>query len=85
MRVVFDQAKDEINRRKHGVSLAAAAELRVLAVVEDRRVDYGERRFNGYGLIEDVGYCLTFTLRARSMRAISLRRARNKEMRRYVF
>lgn len=46
--------------------------------------DYGEERFNAFGTIERVAYCLTFTLRSGTVWAISLRRARNKEYRSYV-
>ena len=45
----------------------------VAAVVEDPR--YEERRFRLYGEIDGVAYCLAATLRGRTVRAISLRRA----------
>ncbi|MGZ8369823.1 MAG: hypothetical protein ACXWVH_02080 [Caulobacteraceae bacterium] len=43
--ILYDPAKDEINRRKHGVSLARAADLEIAIAVEDARRDYGESRF----------------------------------------
>jgi hypothetical protein len=57
--VQFDPAKDRINRRKHGISLAAAAEIDVdkALVIEDRRVDYGEARFLAYAPI--AGRCMS--------------------------
>jgi uncharacterized DUF497 family protein len=82
--VEFDPAKDEANIAKHGVSLAAAARLETHAIMRDVRVNYGEERFNAFGLIDGVTYCLTFTWRGTRMRAISLRRARAKEYRRHV-
>jgi uncharacterized DUF497 family protein len=84
MNVEFDSNKDAANIAKHGISLARAADLDVHAVVEDDRFDYGEARFWAFGLIDGVGYCLTFTVRGTKIRAISLRRARAKEMERYV-
>jgi uncharacterized DUF497 family protein len=82
--IEYDPAKDEANIAKHGVSLVWATSLEVKAVVPDGRSNYGEDRFNAYGLIEGVFYCLTFTMRGPIMRVISLRRARQKEYRRHV-
>lgn len=83
MEIEFDPAKDAANIEKHKISLSAAASLEVGAVIKDIRRSYGEDRFNAFGLIEGVLYCLSFTLRDRNLRAISLRRARPKEFRRY--
>ena len=66
------------------MSLALAAELEVLAVVEDDRRDYGEPRKRAFGLIDGDYYSLAYTLRGGNVRAISLRRAHEKEIRRYV-
>lgn len=76
----FDPDKDAANLAKHGVSLARAAELELLARVEDGR--FGERRFRAYGLIDGALYCLAYTLRGEALRAISLRRAHWKELHR---
>lgn len=84
MRIVFDPSKDEANRHKHGVSLAKAADLDILAFVPDDRRDYGEPRTRAFGVIEGEAYCLVFTVRDGLVRAISLRRAHLKEYRRYV-
>lgn len=82
--VEFDPAKDEINIRKHGVSLRRAADLVIEAFILDTRVDYGEERFRAYGTIDGLDYCLGCTIRGERVRAISLRRAHAKEMRRHV-
>ena len=82
MAIEFDAGKDEANISKHGVSLAMAADLEILAYVEDDRFE--ERRFRAYGLIGDERYCLAFTLRNGRVRAISLRRAHGKEFTRHV-
>jgi uncharacterized DUF497 family protein len=84
MRIVFDPSKDEANRDKHGVSLAKAADLDILAFAPDDRRDYGEPRTRAFGVIEGEAYCLVFTVRDGLVRAISLRRAHLKEYRRYV-
>jgi uncharacterized protein len=82
--IEFDPAKDAANIAKHGVSLSLASAFEFRAVVKDERGDYGENRFNAFGAIEAVTYCMTFTLRGESIRVISLRRARAKEYDRYV-
>lgn len=83
MSIEFDPAKDAANRAKHGISLARSAEMNMRVVVEDDRTDYGERRFRAFGFIDDVPHCLAFTVRGETVRAISLRRAHTKEMKRH--
>lgn len=84
MAIEFDSAKDAVNVAKHGISLARAEDLQILSFLEDDRVDYGEVRYRAWGLIDGQPYCLAFTYRQGRVRAISLRRAREREMRRYV-
>lgn len=85
MQIEFDPAKDRINRAKHGISLAAAADMDFddALVIEDRRVDYGETRFIAYGLIGDRLHVLWFTIRGSVLRPIGLRRANRRERARY--
>ncbi len=59
----FDPAKEAINLAKHRISLARWVDLKVLAIVDDDRFDYGEPRYRAYGLIDGVAYCLVFTIR----------------------
>ncbi|GGD32683.1 BrnT family toxin [Aureimonas glaciei] len=84
MRIVFDPAKDATNIAKHGISLARAEDLEILAFLVDDRHDYGEARFRAFGLIDGVAHCLVYAVREGHIRAISLRRAHSKEMRRHV-
>ncbi len=84
MLIEFDPAKDAANIAKHGVSLARAADLEIIAVLEDDRAEYGETRYRAWGLIDGAAHCLAFADRNGSIRAISLRRAHQKEMKRYV-
>ena len=85
MRIEFDTAKDRINREKHGISLAAAADidLESAIVIEDRRFDYGEARFLAYAPIAGRLHVLWFTMRGTAVRAIGLRRANRRERTRY--
>ncbi len=84
MLIAFDPAKDAANVAKYGVSLARASELEMLAVETDTRFDYGEARFRAWCLIDGEAYCLAFTTRQGRVRAISLRRAHEKEIKRYA-
>lgn len=84
MRLEFDPAKDAANIAKHGCSLSDADLIEVEVVVRDARSEYGEDRYNAFGMIDGVAYCLTFTPRDGVVRAISLRRARMREYRRHV-
>ncbi len=84
MKLEFDADKDTANIAKHGVSLARAADLEILAFIEDDREDYGETRYRAWGLIDGKHFCLAFTYRGERVRAISLRRASKKEVENYV-
>jgi uncharacterized DUF497 family protein len=80
--VEFDPAKDAANIAKHGVSLARAGELEIVAVVEDGR--FSELRYRIYGTLDGMPHCLAATLRAGTVRGISFRRSHLKEYRRHV-
>ena len=82
MQIEFDPAKDAANIAKHGVSLARAVDLEVLAFVDDPR--FAAPRFRLYGEIDGEAFCLAGTDRDGVIRVIGLRRAHAKEMRRYV-
>jgi hypothetical protein len=78
----FDPDKDRSNVEKHGISLARAGDLQILARVADER--FAELRYRAYGLIGGKPHCLAYVVRGESVRAISLRRAHEKEFRRYA-
>ncbi len=82
MDIELDDAKDAVNRRKHGISLIRAAELfeRPFKEIEDLRADYGERRFIAYGTIEDRLFVCVYTWRGQRRRIISLRKANRREV-----
>lgn len=85
MRIAFDPDKDAMNRAKHGLSLADAADFdfSVARIEVDERYDYGETRYRAYARIDGLGFCLVFTTSGEVLRPISYRRAHNEEMRRY--
>ncbi|NJM30034.1 MAG: BrnT family toxin [Rhizobiales bacterium] len=82
--IEFDAAKDKANVSKHGISLSRAADMKVLAILQVDGIDYGETRYRAFGMIDDRAHCLVFTERSGAMRIISLRRAHEKEIARYV-
>ncbi|NYH97318.1 BrnT family toxin [Cupriavidus plantarum] len=80
-----DPAKDLVNQAKHGISLAAAGLLdwETVLISVDKRNDYGEDRFRAFGLLDDRLYLVVFTIRGQGLRAISMRKANQREVRRY--
>ena len=86
MIVTFDPTKDATNLEKHGVSLAEAAsfEWADAMVWPDRRRDYGEPRMVGLAPIESRLFCVVFVDRGNERRIISLRKANEREVKRYA-
>ena len=85
MRYDFDPGKDSSNLSKHGLSLAAAAELSwdaALAWVDDR-TDYGEVRMVALAPIGEILFFVAFVDREPARRIISLRRANRREVNHY--
>lgn len=85
MTIDFDPAKDAVNREKHGLSLARAVDFDFGTAfrVADTRRDYGEPRFQLYGMLGDRLHVLVFSPRSGRDRIISLRRANKREVRHY--
>ena len=86
MLIDFDPEKDATNLSKHGVSLAAAAQLDwddALAWIDDR-ADYGELRIVALTPIGDRLFFVVFVDRDNARRIISLRRANRREVKHYV-
>lgn len=52
-------------------------------IVEDRRKQYGERRFRALGPIGDRLHVVVFTARGANLRIISLRKANAREVETY--
>ena len=87
MRYVWDPAKDVLNQRKHGLSLAdgiPALEDPQRDSWIDNRFDYGEERIATLGLNRSsVLYVVTTELDEELTRIISVRRAEPHEVERY--
>jgi len=86
LRCVFDPAKDVVNQAKHGVSLALAEVLFAgphLSMADDR-FDYGEVREVAFGLISDRLFVCVYADRDAERRVISLRKAIQREAKRYA-
>jgi hypothetical protein len=81
----WDGKKRAINLRNHGTDFAAAKDFdwTTALAFEDRRHDYGERRFVAYGKIASALYVLIWTPRDETVRIISLRKANGREIHRY--
>lgn len=86
MRSEFDPDKDAVNQEKHGVSLAfgidVLSDANRLDVI-DVRFDYAEERFISYGRVDGRIWVCVFTLRGDIHRVISVRKANDRETRRY--
>jgi uncharacterized DUF497 family protein len=82
----FDPGKDATNLSKHGLSLAAAAELSWDAALVwlDDRADYGEVRMVALAPIGEILFFVVFADREPARRIISLRRANRREVNHYV-
>ena len=81
-------AKDEDNIRTRGLPLGAAELLFTVPFVEeeDARIDYGETRFVATGPIAALGnriFVVVYTWRENIRRIISLRKANDREIRKY--
>jgi len=83
--ISFDPAKNARNIDVHGISFERASEFAwdTAFNVEDRRRDYGETRFQAYGLIDARVHVLIYTPREDRLHIISLRKANKREVRRY--
>ncbi|MFQ5779851.1 MAG: BrnT family toxin [Nitrospiria bacterium] len=82
MRFEWDEKKNEINIRKHGVDFADASEMFTapMLVKPDRRKHYGETRYIGLGQIQGRIMVMVYTERKGDVcRIISLRKANRRE------
>ena len=86
MQIEFDIAKDAVNIAKHEVSMALAADLawETLKCKPDMRRDYGELRMLGFAVMKQRLYCAVYVDRGDVRRIISLRKANDREVIRYV-
>lgn len=85
MLVTFDPRKNATNIAERGIPFRLALRLdwSSALVAEDRRKDYGERRFQAVGYIDGRLHVLLFTPRPPALHVISLRKANDREVARY--
>jgi uncharacterized DUF497 family protein len=81
MDVEFDPAKDAANRRQLGISWADSAGMDFDTAIY--APDYGEERIQALGSIGGRLHMLAFTMRGNVLRAISLRKANPREVKRH--
>lgn len=86
MQFHFDPGKDATNLSKHGLSLAAAAELSWDAALVwiDDRADYGKVRMVALAPVGDTLFFVAFIGREPTRRIISLRRPNRREVNHYA-
>jgi uncharacterized DUF497 family protein len=86
MLLSYDPAKSARNEEERGLAFDLAEEFdwSSALIVEDRRRDYEERRYQALGTIGEHLHMLVFTPRGGSMHVISLRRANHRERMRYA-
>jgi uncharacterized DUF497 family protein len=79
----WDENKNNSNIFKHGIDFNDAIQVFAdpsVAVQEDTRKDYGERRFQAVGLVSEGLLLVVYTERKGNMlRIISARKANRKE------
>ena len=83
--ISYDPEKDAANLAKHGVSLAIGHKVLANAVTTrlDNRFPYGEERFVTFGYVDDRLHVAVYTVRDDAIRLISVRKANQREQRRY--
>jgi uncharacterized DUF497 family protein len=80
----YDLRKSRINKLKHGIDFVEAQALWLdEALLEGRGRGVGEARFMMIGRIDEKHWSAVITHRGASVRLISVRRARAKEVAKY--
>lgn len=85
MQIVFDAEKDAVNRQKHGLPLSLGVAVLEGRTAEflDTRQDYGEDRLVCFGYVDRRLHVCVYTVRADVTRLISVRKANDREVKRY--
>jgi len=87
MRFEWDEAKNTVNIRKHGIDLADAVDAfnHPMLAALDQRSDHGEDRWLAIGWIQATVCVVVFTERDNDViRLISARKATRLEVQRYA-
>jgi uncharacterized protein len=81
MQFNWDINKNLSNIRKHGIDFFDVIEIfrSPYNVIEDKRLDYGEKRWIAIGKMREVVVIVVYTIRTNVVRIISARKANRKE------
>jgi uncharacterized DUF497 family protein len=81
MRIVFDEAKRRTNLRKHALDFVDADHVfaGITYTIEDKRFEYGERRFLTLGLLKEIIVAIAHSETRNEIRVISMRKATRHE------
>jgi uncharacterized protein len=85
MELSFDETKRQRTLSERGLDFAQAEELfsGLEFTFPDDRNDYGEERYNTFGLLGDRLVVVVWTIRDDTRRIISMRKANEREKARY--
>jgi len=81
VKIVWDEAKRNANLLMHGFDFADAEQVLagITCTIEDRRFDYGERRFITLGMLRDTVVVMAHTETQATFRIFSMRKATRNE------
>ena len=85
MEISYDAEKRDRTLRERGLDFEDAVHVfaGTTLTVEDDREDYGERRYQTMGLLNDRLVMLVWTPRGKARHIISMRKANERERKRY--
>jgi uncharacterized DUF497 family protein len=85
MEFEWDNEKNSKNIEKHGIDFVDAVSIfeNPILEYEDVRKNYGEKRFFGIGILNNIEISVVYTKRSNNIRMISARRARKDEREKY--
>lgn len=86
MQITYDPAKRDATLQARGLDMAQAHVVfgDVHLTFPDMRFDYGEERFLTFGWLNNRMIVLAWTSRTNSRRIISMRKANDRETKRYA-
>ena len=85
MEISYDAEKRDWTLRERGLDFEDAAQVfaGTTLTIEDDRKDYGERRYQTMGMLNGRLVMLVWTHRERARHIISMRKANDREKKRY--
>ena len=83
MELEWDEAKRQRNKRERHLDFADVERFEFVKTEPDLRRDYGEPRYNSVGYLDGVICTFCWTPRNGRVRVISLRKANERERKRY--